>query len=863
MFRQLFKPKWQRQQPEQRIQALEQLSYTNAKDAEIIAVLCRDSDTKVQQAAIKRCTDVVLLRKIGQEFTSAAPYVQTRIASLLENFEYLTKEDVLTAIKLEQDTQVLANTVITQTDENARRMAFKRLHYLADENALMQIAQDARDAETRFAAAEQLTKPESWRTLQRQSRDKRINQLAREKWREHQAAQQQLAEKKTARDAILTEVKQHQHRTIDNLYQARLTQWQQQWEDNKEGATEEEENLLAQYITGCTEHLRAHEAELAEQEAQANALLAQKKSINEYRTTLARFQEPDWESEIGHISAALTIQERYWASLTETAAPKSSTAQQFSQLQEQWKQLQNFITRYQNVLEEAQQADEAAAQELIIALNKDWPKHLFPPATLAAWLPVESATEKPSQAQPRPNTAPRDPLFHRLRSALSQRNLRQANRLWQRLQNELQEHPDSAREQRYAPLQEQLTELRDWHNFAAEPKKIALCEKMEALAKQTMNPEEKATAIQALHQEWRALMSSHQEADQALWDRFKAASDDAYEPCKEYFAELDKVRQKNLAQRQALCEQLEALVQKITTEEQTDWPALFEIRRQAPQAYREFQPIRFTEAKPTDERFSQVLRKLDAALKQATAEHRPAHEELLAALKEELAKTAYPEQLDTLKTIQQAWHNLPWLHPREYRQLHRQFRQQADKLFQQLQQQRQETRAQHTDNKRQLEAAIAAFSSMLTTLPADELRTQIQTLKAMPCPPRERQLAKAKEQLIATAEQRLQLAPLVKQQQALHAHIQALPIHDTSTEAAHTLVIAAEVISGVDSPAEDKARRMQWQLEQLPSAMTKGRSKPLQQLVALLDDGQTPLAQGLTGELQQRLLAAISNVALQ
>jgi hypothetical protein len=40
-------------------------------------------------------------------------------------------------------------------------------------------------------------------------------------------------------------------------------------------------------------------------------------------------------------------------------------------------------------------------------------------------------------------------------------------------------------------------------------------------------------------------MSSDQGEDQALWARFKEASDQAYEPCHAHFAELDAIKARN------------------------------------------------------------------------------------------------------------------------------------------------------------------------------------------------------------------------------------------------------------------------------------------------------------------------------
>src|SRR5699024_1664125 len=117
---------------------------------------CRDENAVVQKAAIERSADLSVLRSLAEQNPATVDTTLNRTATLLSSFTYLAKEDVLTAIKLEQNAQVLATVVIEQADDDARTMAFKRLSYLADDNALLRIAREARDAESSYAAAEQL-----------------------------------------------------------------------------------------------------------------------------------------------------------------------------------------------------------------------------------------------------------------------------------------------------------------------------------------------------------------------------------------------------------------------------------------------------------------------------------------------------------------------------------------------------------------------------------------------------------------------------------------------------------------------------------------------------------------------------------
>ena len=164
-----------------------------------------------------------------------------------------------------------------------------------------------------------------------------------------------------------------------------------------------------------------------------------------------------------------------------------------------------------------------------------------------------------------------------------------------------------------AKLAPRRAELQDWHRFAAEPKKVALCESMEALKDTSMDAPELATAIQALHDEWRALMSSDQGEDQALWARFKEASDQAYEPCHAHFAELDAIKARNLEKRRALCQQLEGFI-AAQNWETADWHGVWQIRQQAPKDWKALHPIRFTDGRDVQKHFSSLLTQLDEQL---------------------------------------------------------------------------------------------------------------------------------------------------------------------------------------------------------------------------------------------------------
>lgn len=857
MFKQLFRPKWQHQDPTQRLAALQQLAPDTAKSQQIIAALCRDSNPQVQKAAVALCTDSQLLDTLAQETPPISQWAQERrIALLSEQGE----EALGRFIRTTSDTDTLVQFATTHADEALRHLAIRRLEAIEDQAALLQVACHSRHSGTRLQAAHLLTTPATWRELQKQSRDKAVQQWVREQLRQHQAQQQEQEHKAQERAAVLQELKQHPQRLIDNLYEARLAQWQQQWQENAAGATQEEQALFAQYVAACETHLAEHQAELEAEQARNAAKHQQVSTLEDYQTTLNRFGLPNWEQEYGQITAALTLLERHWQQLS-THYRDATTQERFAQLQAQWQQLQHSINAY---FEFKQQNTEAPNS--LDALLAEWPKPLHKPAALTntkaetedTQANTPAASEDTTQANQDTYRPQQDKVFFQLRSALRQRNLRHANRLWQRLEHELEKQPSPQRASRFDGLKEQLQELQDWHNFAAEPKKEDLCQRMEALIAEALSPPEKANAIQALHQEWRELMSSDQEADQALWDRFKEASDKAYEPCQEHFKELDAQRAEKLKERQALCEQLEALLAQTQQADAPDWQGLFTIRRQAPQSYFAIEPVRYTDARPTDQHFSKLLKAFDQALEQASQAHLPQHESLVdqaVALAEAEAVNA-----DAARSLQQQWRELPWLHPKHYRKLNKAFRQHIDAAFARLNEQRSQAREQHEANKVALTEALTTFEAELETLTVAQTQEQIRALQALPCPPREKALANKRDALIHKAEQRIKQWPLKEQWQALKEQIQTVNTTEGTSEVTPQVVIAAEVICQVESPDSDKDVRFQWQLEQLPKMMTQGQANPLKQMKDLLKQHQTQLSDGLATQHQERILKALDAI---
>ncbi|MBP3482887.1 MAG: DUF349 domain-containing protein [Alistipes sp.] len=104
-------------------------------------------------------------------------------------------------------------------------------------------------------------------------------------------------------------------------------------------------------------------------------------------------------------------------------------------------------------------------------------------------------------------------------------------------------------------------ELRDLDLKKNCERKEALCEAAEALADEK-SVVEASRKLQKLHDEWRETGPVANEYKETLWERFKAASSRVNKRHQEYFESVKSEQVHNLELKTALCEQVEALLEK-------------------------------------------------------------------------------------------------------------------------------------------------------------------------------------------------------------------------------------------------------------------------------------------------------------
>jgi hypothetical protein len=234
-------------------------------------------------------------------------------------------------------------------------------------------------------------------------------------------------------------------------------------------------------------------------------------------------------------------------------------------------------------------------------------------------------------------------------------------------------------------LDSRLNELEDWKSFSVAPKRIELMQEMESLADSTLEPPVLAERIKSLQEEWRTLSKGAGENHEEDWQRFQEASQKAYQPCREYFADQARVRQDNLQNREALLARLVAFESEHDWE-QPEWRRVMTALRESKQEWRQHTPVDRAPGKVLQEQFVAVTSKLQTRLDAEYAANISRKQALIQRTQQLLTATDIRQSIDEIKDLQRQWQAAGPVPRAEDHRLWDEFRQHCDAVFQRRQQ---------------------------------------------------------------------------------------------------------------------------------------------------------------------------------
>jgi len=207
--------------------------------------------------------------------------------------------------------------------------------------------------------------------------------------------------------------------------------------------------------------------------------------------------------------------------------------------------------------------------------------------------------------------------------------------------------------------------------------------------------------------------------------------------------------------------------------------------------------------------------------------------------------------------LQKQWRDTPWLPPAQHRAGQKQFKKIMDSLFAERNRQHAERKAEQEARSQEAQGAVESLQACLDAPfskdSAHALKDALQAVEQFNSAALPQSLNRQAQQLRRRARERLDRLSEWENWQALQQKVENLAEVNECGEESLTLAVAFEALAGVPSPEAERQRRLQWQLEKLPSAMKQQEFAALDEMSRLLKAHDQPISTAVRNRLHQAL----------
>ncbi|HEY0922330.1 DUF349 domain-containing protein [Rheinheimera pacifica] len=867
IFKRFFKPKWQHPDAAVRQQAINELNREDQAHKSVLHELAfNDGAEAVRKAALTKLNDFSLWWQASKHDSA-------------ERLQQLAEQTLINQLLQNQVEPKLKQQFIAQCNRSS---------------ILEQLAQTETDAGIKFGLLQRLNKTELnlkalqdpvLQPLQKQqllaqiNDEKTLEKLSKQLTGELLAQVQQkltgLSEQKQKPlqlrkqlTLMLAKLNAARERSSVEALPALLADYQAQWQQlegeldclGDEAAEfrakyQKITRQIEQWLAPRLEQLSKLQAEQALLDARAERTKALQQQLNQLEQAL---QQALLTTDI---SAAQQLEQQITA-LADTLAnaditDKAGLTKRLAQLQQQLSRLPELaeqLTRLTRIVADwaAQPLpDNATDYQQVSAQLKQWQQDFreiskaMVIAVPASLLEAKNALQQKWQELAKSFTAQSDKAQRQCRSKLAQyRRLYSAGKykvLFGLFKGIEQDYQQLSTEQQlqlakdYEFARDKLAELADWQEYIATPRKQQLLQQMQQL--DSVVPDnlmrQRADEVKQARAQWNSLGKADPAQEEQLNAAFDLACEQAFAPCRVYFAAQDALRAEHVIQREQI------IAQALEFTATGDAKALDTRLQQLKQAWQQAGAVDKLQFTALNERFNQALMPLREQLKALQQQAADAKQQLVDKAQAALALDDANLTAKVLKECQQQWKVSGNAARKQDQALWLQFRAICDGFFnarsEQFEQQKQAEQAELKQFEMQLTQLSVQLDAATELTALAELQQQLQTLQ-----PDSSAAQQAVRQLQDKLKQKQQQWQQHQQQREFSQMFELLANADVSAEqlpagyrdcfnkqqeqqfSRAQLTLALELIADMPSPQSEQSARQQVQLLLLSDKHNQG-----------------------------------------
>ncbi|NQY62515.1 MAG: DUF349 domain-containing protein [Alteromonadaceae bacterium] len=424
----------------------------------------------------------------------------------------------------------------------------------------------------------------------------------------------------------------------------------------------------------------------------------------------------------------------------------------------------------------------------------------------------------------------------------------------------------------FESVSEKMSELSDWEHYIATPRKQQLLADIKAIVENPLdNPNEQAAKVKQYRKTWNSLGHADDEIDKSLNEEFNAVSEQAFAPCRLYYAEQEKLREQHLSIRLAIIEEAKPLA-SLVEQTNVDWKNIDTLLNQLQRKWQSAGEVDRNKYKLLQADFKVLLQPAKTALRLFYQQNSTDKKAIILKAELEVDNEDLNAAIENVKVLQSKWREIGYAGPKDENKLWQNFRAVNDALFGKRDQQKAQEKLLQTAQKAEFEQELLLLKeknnesskeiksdmSQLT-----ELIQQSQELfqKVIACKPVNKALVSKIEKFSFSLEQQITEIKLQKTKQnwqqlfdvlesiadkqitesELSAHDSFLQISSlwrkklqdviilTTTVDRQARTLALEILAGIDSPGDLVEQRMQVQVSLMQEQMSSGGKIDLQE----------------------------------
>ncbi|MFT5294686.1 MAG: exonuclease SbcC [Colwellia sp.] len=235
----------------------------------------------------------------------------------------------------------------------------------------------------------------------------------------------------------------------------------------------------------------------------------------------------------------------------------------------------------------------------------------------------------------------------------------------------------------------QIAELSDLEQSIATPRKHNLLEEIQLLVNQPLdNPNDQAAKVKQFRLTWNSLGHAEESVEKDLNYKFNALCEQAFAPCRLFYAEQEKLRELHLETREQLINKAKSFaddfslkISEGTDNKTIDWKYTDGTLNKLTQEWQNSGQVDKNKFQLLNEAFIKILQPVKAELRNYHQRNSDSKNLLIAQVTQALNDEDVFSAIESVKKLQTQWQAIGYSGQREENQLWQKFRKVNDQLF--------------------------------------------------------------------------------------------------------------------------------------------------------------------------------------